>query len=273
MNKNFLILICSLGLTSCGKEGSWKTANYYFDKGIYAKAIERYEAYLNQAQDLKEQARAHLALARSYSKLSNESRSREHYELAARLDPMGPAAQAAHRELLEILDYFPLKPRTRWEEVDTQTKGMNMYTTNEVEAHPGTTLIRRKIFAGKNSQRLVKEVILFYHKAPGVVWERSGDASDPRPTLLLRYPYTAGSTWNTWREGRKIRRTITKTHLNVEVVAGRFTNCIEIAEAFDQLSTTARIYDTYCPGIGRVSTATGDEKTASVYSELANIDR
>ena len=254
-----------------------KSGDYYFKKAIYPQAIRYYEKYLAHSQDTQDKIPVWMALARSWAKLGNCSKSLEYYELTAQADPLGPRNKAIQNEIFTCSDFFPLEEQSHWEEVDSQTLGQNMFAVNDAQKQPGSYIVRRKIYAGKNSPRLVHEAIFIYSKEPGMVWERlAGQTPANEQTLALRFPYEKGAFWTTKRQGRWVRRTITDKNIKIQVAAGRFDGCLEVMEESTQrgqetiqaLSGSARIYDTYCPGIGRVKSMVGQGDRKEPHSEL-----
>lgn len=271
---SYLFLAILLILSACSKENLLKSGDYYFKKGIYPKAIHYYERYLTKLEPdhFDERAFILISLARSYAKLGDYAKSYAHYEQAARANPMGPWAAQARYEMLSTPDYFPLKEGWVAHEGDYQTKGAYMYAQNTIEKHHDQMfLARRKIFTNKEATHLVRQVLVFYTKEPGLIWERVSNPDDPHPTLLLRFPYRKGYEWNTTRSGQKVKRTITQDSLAITTSAGAFSNCIEVAETFQELSSEAKIYDTYCPNVGRARTATGKGDLKQPVSELLEI--
>src|SRR5689334_12926568 len=93
-----LVALC-LFLPSCKREHSWKSGNYYFEKGLYIQAIKYYGKSLKRSKTDEERAESHLALARCHAKLNNFSRAREEYEETARLTPFKERAEEARKEM------------------------------------------------------------------------------------------------------------------------------------------------------------------------------
>ncbi|MEK7287213.1 MAG: tetratricopeptide repeat protein [Elusimicrobiota bacterium] len=262
----------ALLLLSCSKEKLLNSGEFYFKHGVYPKAISYYSKSLSRAAAPQEKIAAWMGLARSWAKLGQCDKALEFYEQAAREDPWGPASRTAQAETLQCADYFPLAEGRHWREGDCESHGKNMLAVSDVEEQHGTYLVRRKLYAGLGSPKLVREIPLLYTKEPGQVWERPVGSSGGA-TLVIRYPYERGASWTTLREGRRVRRTVMDAHANVSIVAGAFRDCLEILEETNGLSSVAGIYDTYCPGIGRVLSSIGHGKHKNPHTELLDAGR
>ncbi|MBI4669317.1 MAG: tetratricopeptide repeat protein [Elusimicrobia bacterium] len=288
-----LLVICHLSFVisfiGCSRRRLMESGDYYFRKGIYPQAIRYYEKHLAQAGNASEKFEAWTAIAASWAKLGNCAKSLEYYEMAGRHDPFGPQQDRIRRETLSCADYFPLEDGDSRQEADSQTLGRNMFAVSETEKRPGSYLVRRKIYAGQGSKRLVHEAIFIYSKEPGMVWERLAGASAgggsssqagqrEGASLLLRYPYEKGAWWTTRRRGRLVKRSITQDHLIVTAAAGRFDECIEVAEETNEdnineaneanKANKAKTYEIYCSGIGRVKSFVGTGSRKEPHSEL-----
>jgi hypothetical protein len=204
------------------------------------------------------------------ARLGNPARSRQHFESAARLDPFGPVSRAARNELPQAQQFFPLRSGLRWTEGDSQTRGKNMFAKVSVESQPGSSLLlRRSLYAGRASGKLVREVLLLYSQAPGLVWEKSLEAkADSQPTLVLRFPYRQGAKWNTQRDGRRVTREILSEGISIEAAGGRFSQCIEVSESEAGGPSRTLFYETFCPGLGRVAVGAGSGLQRSRLTEF-----
>ncbi|MBI4064265.1 MAG: hypothetical protein HY401_08215 [Elusimicrobia bacterium] len=256
-----------LFLSNCSKENLLRSGDYYLEKGIYPQAIRYYQKYLDRATHDENKIAAHLGIARSWGKLGHCSKSLEHYEKAAEFDPLGPASALAQNEILNCGDFFPLETGRHWQEVDSETLGKNYFATYDTLKQPGGFVVRRKLYAGRGSSNVVHDTLFLYAKEPGLLWERllpikTAEAA----TLLLRFPYEKELSWVTKRQGQEVRRTITDDQATIKVAAGAFSGCIEILE--ETLSGANRIYDTYCPGTGRVKSAIGRGNAKEPHTEL-----
>lgn len=257
-------------MSGCSPDHLKKSGDYYFERGVYPEAIRYYEKYLAKAKTPQAESAAAMALARSWARLNQCDKSFEYLERVASGDPMGPQARQAQNAMLGCENYFPLDGGDRWEDVDSATKGRNMWAASETQKQPGSFVVRRKIYAGINSKRLVHETIYIYAQEPGLLWERVAGAPTDGATLLLRFPYEPGSWWRTIRNGKSVRRTIIEKHATASVAAGTFGQCIEVMEELEggDLSEKPRIYDTYCLGVGRVRQRIGAGERKEPHSEL-----
>ncbi|MFC1520779.1 tol-pal system YbgF family protein [Elusimicrobiota bacterium] len=263
------MLVLTLG--SCSSENLVSKGDYYFKKGIYLKALSAYKRYLKKAQTRTERSQAHVYIARCLTKLGEKERSRESYEKAARTIMFGKWARIARQEITDIADFFPLTTGTVYEEGDSTTKGRNMYAVANVENHGNTYLIRRKLYAGKRSKKVVRETRSFYAKKPGLVLESEGSPNSKNPTLILSYPLEAGAAWRSSRGKRKAIYRVSKDNMTVKVTAGEFSGCVEISERMIGSTSKTQIFDIYCPGVGRIKRSVGDDKRQTPITELLSV--
>lgn len=261
-----LLCLILIGSAACSKERYLESGNYYFNQEIYPQAIRYYSKYLKAAGHLEKRTQARLSLARSWAKLGQCDKAAEFYEQAAWDDPFGPGSRSAQTEILNCQEYFPLAAGLTWKEGDSGSKGKNMLAVYEMQSQRGTYIVRRRLYAGLGSSRAVREITFFYRKEPGELWERPLGSSEE--TLVLRYPYEKGAAWSAHREGRRLRRQIVERNVSVRVAAGEFHNCIQINERQEGVPSGASIYDTYCPGAGRVLSAFGEGKSQKPQIEL-----
>lgn len=283
-----LITTALILIAGCSRSQQLKNADFYYNQGIYPKAIKLYEKNLKKAPGNEEKILALLGLGRSFAKLGRHQRSLIYYEQAARLDPLHALAETARRELIANEDYFPLKSNLYWEEVDSATKGNNLFAVNKVHQQGSYFALRRSIYAGKPTNQNIKpvhEIWLFYTKKNGILWQRAGHPQAQEATLLLRYPYVAGATWITQREKQNVRRTITRSAFAMTIAAGVFEHCLEVAEevlgeeaaagaggtlgAGGAAPAAATILETYCLNAGRVQTATSAKGQKTPLVEMA----
>ncbi|MBI4370143.1 MAG: tetratricopeptide repeat protein [Elusimicrobia bacterium] len=252
-----------------------KSGDYYLKKKIYPKAIAYYERYLKNSNSAPLAPWAFLGIARSWVGLGQCDKAAEFYEKAAREDPWGPLSAQSQQGIADCGNFYPLAPGAEWTEGDSLTRGRNMKALNQIQKEPHAWLVRRKIYATGRTESLFEEQLIVITKKPGLLWERSIGSPDPEPgTLILEYPFKQGHSWTTQRSGRKIRRSVVQTNLRLTMPVGSFEGCIEIAEELlgngseESLPSGSRIYDTYCPGTGRVRTMMGHLDKRTPHTEL-----
>lgn len=96
MNKLLIILFCCFSLVIYSQK-SLETANYYYERKAYAKAIELFEPIFesNPSQDIA------IKIAESHYKIRNVQKSAEYYQKASLLKPLNEEQSLKYLEVLK----------------------------------------------------------------------------------------------------------------------------------------------------------------------------
>jgi hypothetical protein len=91
---------------------------------------------------------------------------------------------------------------------------------------------------------------------------------DPRFKTILLWPLTVGTKWVTKNENKTFRYEIVATDKNVKVLAGEFSNCVQVRFTIDGFPGTTNEY--YAPDVGRIlvsiSTNEGEKRNTELLS-------
>jgi tetratricopeptide (TPR) repeat protein len=229
--------------------------------GKPAEAAEAYSAAAKARPGSPDAPKALLAAGRLWSRLGRCDRAEPAFEDAAKLygEPWRAQAEA---ELLDCPDFFPLKAGSSWMLGDSETGGSNMRQEFKTvsAALDGAGELEVKIYAGRKLYTTIKR------KIKKAEWRIEESDKSGVSTVVLRYPFKAGSTWTSRRGQKEVRFTIDSSSETVEVKAGRFSGCLKVREQIEGLPSWTYTY--YAPGIGRVLTSVAGRGYETRNAEL-----
>ncbi|MBI4347156.1 MAG: hypothetical protein HY553_09900 [Elusimicrobia bacterium] len=255
-----VLVAAALG-AGCGADVAFDRASARERKGVYAEAAERFAAFADRYRSDPRVPEALVRSARLYTyRLQRCPQAQPLLERAAREHESSPWAEEARRALLDCPEYFPMRPRSSWVFVDSQTGGKNMRLEVLVTTSTASSAeLKGAFFAGT---KRFQEFRRRYVKEGWAVWEEDGADRVP----ILRYPYREGNAWKARRGGRPVEFRIESSKETVRVKAGVFHGCLKVREA--QLGVPAWKYDYYAPGVGRVKTTIGGRGFENPNTEL-----
>jgi len=162
----------------------------------------------------------------------------------------------AREGLLRSPDYMPLADGARWVEGDSASGGSNMkavWTAKEVST--GSFILEKRYTAGTDSRSVALKKVFYVFDGYSLVEKQALSSPDGR--IFLEYPIYHGKEW---KYGELALR-IEFVPGVVEVKAGKFAECIRIAERTTSGSVTK--YNYYAPYVGwiltTVATSAGGE--------------
>jgi hypothetical protein len=236
---------------------------FYDETGRYGMAATALERFLDRRPEDPRACEAHLRLGRLYTRrFGRNLEAKRHFEMAAR-DPRSLAVCAleAKAELLNCPDFFPLDSGRSWVYGDTASGGRNMRLEVEIHAGAGGKVAQvSALFAGK---RRISVMAKDYVKKDWAVWELAGG----KETMLLRYPFVAGTAWNGSTGRQAVACRIEADALQVKTLAGTFSNCIKVRETDPRFPRSWK-FDYFAPGVGRVKTTVGAPGVENPNTEL-----
>lgn len=173
-----------------------------------------------------------------------------------------PKARAA---ALDCPDYFPLIPGAKRVMGDSDSGGRHMRSEARCSPDPkqaGRFRITRKIYAGQTE---VGSEELVYEKKDGEL--RESVSASSAPTVLMKLPAEPGASWETVRDGRKVRFSVLSDHEIVQTRGGKFSGCLEVRTDTEGMKAGWKL-DYYAPGVGLVLTSAGSPRGESRIAEL-----
>lgn len=242
----------------------------FFERtGRYFPAVSAFEAFAARRPDDPRSAEALVRAGRIYSTQFQRCReARVDFEAALRRFPkLEPWSTQAMAGLLGCPDYFPLEAGRVWVYGDTQSQGRNMRDEWELrESKSGASgEIVSALYAGKKRIQSKTEA---YQKKEWAVWRIAGGERTP----ILKYPFTAGTTWSLKTKQGELVYTIESDSELVKTAAGGFSNCLKVRE-FNKKFSGSWKYDYYAPGVGRVKTTIAGPGFENPNTELLKFDK
>lgn len=256
-------LLLALGVMAalCGCDAyRWHSGRFFHETKRWGAAVAALEAFVESRPQDPRTCEARLRLGAIYAGVFERTlEARRHYEAAARSFP-GDAScvEKAKAGLLSAPDYFPLEPGRTWVFGDSASGGraMRLEWQVQVSSDGARASVVSALYAG---DKRVSSGRTAYAKRDWAVLDVSGK----KPATVLRYPFTAGTSWSA--PGRSYR--VEAEGLEVAVRAGRFSGCIKVRETLAGASGAWK-YDYYCPGVGRVKTTVGAPGIETPNTEL-----
>lgn len=228
--------------------------------GRLSEAAEAFEEAARSAR-AEEAPKELLEAGRLWARLGDCGRAVPVFEDAAKLfgEPWRSKAKA---ELLVCPDYIPLVAGSTWTVGDSETGGANMRQEfKTLSAAPdGTGEVEVRIYAGRKLFSTTRRSV---RKAD---WRIEESDKAGAPTVVLRYPFQAGTTWEALRGDKKVRFTIDSATETVKVAAGRYSGCLRVKEQIEGMGSWTYTY--YAAGVGRVLTTVAGKGYENRNAEL-----
>jgi hypothetical protein len=250
---NVLCLIILLPLlTGCGQKYEFKEAKRLEKRGYYVEAGLKYERISDKFRTSPLAPEALYNAGCIYQKkLKLYSKARMFFTRIMDDYPKSePWAGLAANALFDCPDYFPLVEGSFWMEGDSKSSGKNMRTEWVARHISGDVYnINRQIFAG--SQLVVKIERYFKKENNGLLEFKS--LKEQKYTKILSFPFIQGNKWESIRDGVRVRYEIVSAYMPIQVVAGKFDNCLKVSERSDSFPNSIK-YNYYAPEVGWVLT-------------------
>ena len=249
---NLFILL--LVFTGCGQKYQFKEAKALEKKGYYVEAGLKYEKISNKFRTSPLAPEALYNAGCIYQKkLKLYSKARMFFTRIIDDYPKSePWGGLAEKSLFDCPDYFPLIEGSFWMEGDSKSGGKNMRTEWVSRYISGDIYnINRQIFSGS---QLVVKVERYFKKEKNGLFEFKS-LKEPKYTKVLSYPFIEGNKWASTKDGVGVRYEIIASYVPVQVVAGKFDNCIKVSERYENFPNSIK-YNYYAPEVGWVLTTT-----------------
>jgi len=259
----FVIFTVITGCTSY----KFRKAKSFEKNGYYPQAIKYYLEFASKHKTHKFAPEAIYRAGRLYQeelKIYSEAKN-IYFDLINRYPENKEFVRLAKIGIFNSPDYFPLKDGNSWIEGDSESGGKSMrveWLCQEIST--GVYKITKRYFAGKN---LVTILSKFYNEE-NLELRESSEPNFKQYCVLLKFPFNKDYSWETERDGKKIKITIVDTEASVKTVAGEFNNCLKIR--YEDLTFPGSYkYEYYAQDVGLVLTTVGS-KTKKEYrnSEL-----
>lgn len=255
--KVFLLFIITFFL-GCSAGFQFNSGKKHEKKGNHVKAVVKYEKVYTKNPDHPKTPEALYRMAKIYqSKLKIYSYAEKYYKIILeKYEGKEPWFSLAKLGIFNSPNYFPIAHKNLWVEGDSDTKGKNMRSKwTCVRISTGVYCVKKRITAGSKYVTTVKR----YFIKDKLEMREYLKPNTVKSTIILSFPFEKGRTWESVRDGRKIKYVVENTNVAVNVVAGEFQNCIKVSEQ-DMKYKGAKKYNYYAPGVGWVLTTTGSGK-------------
>ncbi|OGS20816.1 MAG: hypothetical protein A3J83_07830 [Elusimicrobia bacterium RIFOXYA2_FULL_40_6] len=253
-------------LTGCGAKYTFNRAKTLEKKGFYVQAIEKYKKVSSKYPNSTLAPEALYNAGNIYQtelKIYNEGLN-TYLELIKNYPDSNPWIKLAKMGVFNSPNYFPLAEGYSWNEGDSVSVGKNMnveWYCQEIST--GMYKLTKKYFAGRN---LVTTVVRYLNIDNfELIESKTPDFKDK--TILLKYPFNPGNSWETEQDGRKLRFTITDNQASVKVDAGVFDNCLKVQQEDLNLRGSYK-YIYYAKNVGFVLMSVGTTNAEHRNSEL-----
>ena len=251
--REIILYLCVVSACSgCGAKFQFEQAQKLENTGYYVQAGFRYhDIFLKYPTDrICPQALYRLSVIYQ-KKLKLYNQAAQYYKKLIEYYPTSePWSGLAKQGLFDCPDYFPLNEGNFWIEGDSETEGRNMRAEwNCHTVSSGTYSVNKKLFAGAVR---VADIKRYYRKENYELREYIGPAHGEY-SIVLRYPFEEGKTWNTVRDGRKVFCRIVANNLSIKVKAGEFNSCLKVSEENPELPGSIK-YNYYAPDAGWILT-------------------
>jgi hypothetical protein len=255
--------VLAVTIAGCGANYQFKKARALENKKYYPQAAEKYIQVADKHPSNPLAPESLYRAGRIYQKqLKIYSKSTDVFaRLIRAYSGVEPWSSLAKNGIFDSPDYFPLDAGFKWTEGDSETGGSNMRVESScVEVTTGVYKVTRNYFAGARS---VTAIVRYYKKADYRLLE-SGDKGLASPFVRIKYPFEAGSSWETESGSRKFRLNIEGTGLTIRVRAGEFSGCLKVRQE-DKGFPDSYKYEYFAPGAGLILTTVGSRKSGSEH--------
>ncbi|MDD5686401.1 MAG: tetratricopeptide repeat protein [Elusimicrobia bacterium] len=263
-----LVVSCLLTVfLGCSVDYQFKRAETLKDNGKFLEAVKKYESIVEKNPQSIRVPEAFYNIGKIYQQnLENNDEAKIYYKRVINEYSATEWAVQSKELFLEIADYFPLLKGLKWVEVDSETSGKYMLARNEIVAEQNNIYeMTRNLYTRNN---FVSSFRKYFKKMPNGLYET--DKNGEILTAILLFPLEVNKEWVVGN----IKNTIVSKKEEVEVAAGKFSDCIKIKKQL--IGTPSWSVEYYAPEVGKIlttqSSGSGEKRITELKEFTANND-